>query len=416
MGRVVGRRLLMPFLSLARSVQSINVIGYHRCGDGLYLQVSNQRTKSWLYRYKSPVTKKQREMGLGSLRFVDLAQARLQALENKKLVINGKDPIEERKQNRIESQIEKSRDLTFKEIAEACIASKSHEWKNAKHAQQWKNTITTYAFPVLGNIPVSQITTDLILKVLEPIWVLKAETASRVRQRLEMIWDYAKARSYVTGDNPARLKGHLDKILSKTSKVKRVRHFPALPYNQIGAFIEKLRNRAGVSPLALEFKILTASRTSEVIGAQWNEIDIKAAVWTIPAERMKAEQEHRVPLCSRAIELLNSIKSNRNPTDHVFPGLKHNTGLSNNAFLTLLKTMKVSDITPHGFRSTFRDWASEEAHQFPGETIELALAHTIKNTTEAAYRRGDQLTRRRELMALWEQYINLNMIRGVQEI
>ena len=168
--------------------------------------------------------------------------------------------------------------------------------------------------------------------------------------------------------------------------------------------------------MALEFKILTASRTSEVTGAKWSEMDIKEAVWTIPAYRMKAEKEHRVPLCSRAIEILDSIKSNRNPMDHVFPGLKHNTGLSNNAFLTLLKTMKISNITPHGFRSTFRDWASEEAHQFPGETIELALAHTIKNKTEAAYRRGDQLERRRELMALWEQYIYSIMTRGVQEL
>ena len=406
----------MPFLNSARSVQSINITGYHRCGDGLYLQVANQSSKSWLYRYKSPVTKKQREMGLGSYKFVDLAQARQKALENKKMVIEGKDPIEERKAKQNRVQIEKSRDLTFKEIAEACIASKSHEWKNAKHAQQWKNTITTYAFPVLGNVQISQITTDLILKVLEPIWVSKAETASRVRQRLEMIWDYAKARSYVTGENPARLKGHLDKILSKTSKVKRVRHFPALPYKQIGAFVEKLRNEVGVSPLALEFKILTVSRTSEVTGAKWSEMDTKDAVWTIPAARMKAEKEHRVPLCSRAIEILDSIKSNRNPMDYVFPGMKHNTGLSNNAFLTLLKTMKISNITPHGFRSTFRDWASEEAHQFPGETIELALAHTIKNKTEAAYRRGDQLERRRELMALWEEYIKSNMKRGSLEI
>ena len=406
----------MTFLSSAKSVQSVSAKGYHRCGDGLYLQVSNQGTKSWLYRYKSPVTKKQREMGLGSYKFVDLSQARQWAVDSKKLVIKGKDPIEERKTTQVSIQLQQARNLTFNEISKACIASKSHEWKSSKHAQQWNNTLKTYAFPILGELPISEITTDLILRVLEPIWISKAETASRIRQRIETVWDYGKARGYVIGENPARLRGHLDKILAKTSKVKRVRHFPALPYKQIGAFIVKLRSRSGFSALALEFKILTASRTSEVTGAKWSEIDIKEKVWTIPAPRMKAEREHRVPLCPKAIEILNSIKSNRNPKDYVFPGLKHNTGLSNNAFLTLLKKMKVSNITPHGFRSTFRDWASEEAHQFPGETIELALAHTIKNKTEAAYRRGDQLKRRRDLMALWEHYINSNMIRGVQEI
>ena len=396
----------MPFLSSAKSVQSVTTKGYHRCGDSLYLQVSNQGTKSWLFRYKSPVTKKQREMGLGSYKFVDLAQARQWAQDSKKLVLEGKDPIEERIANNSRLQLAQARNLTFNEISKACIASKSHEWKNAKHAQQWKNTITTYAFPVLGNIPVSQITTDLILKVLEPIWVSKAETASRVRQRIETVWDYAKARSYVTGENPARLKGHLDKILPKTSKVKRVRHHPALPYKQIGAFIVKLRNHAGFSAVALEFAILTASRPSEVTGAKWGEIDIKEQVWTISADRMKCSIEHRVPLCSRAIEILNSVKSNRNPIEYVFPGLKHNTGLSNNAFRALVKKMHITNVTPHGFRSTFTDWASEEA-QFPIETIDLALSHKIKNKTEAAYRRGDQLERRRELMVLWEQFINV---------
>ena len=406
----------MPFLSSAKSVQAVNAIGYHRCGDGLYLQVSKQGTKSWLYRYKSPVTKKQREMGLGSYKFVDLAMARQQALENKQLVIKGKDPIEERKENNIKAQIEKSRDFTFKELAETCIASKSHEWTNAKHAQNWKNSLVDHVFPVIGHVPISEVSTDMIIKALEPIWVSKAETASRIRQRMETVWDYGKARGYVAGENPARLKGHLDKILPKTSKVKRVRHFPALPYKKIGDFINKLRTQSGYSALALEFKILTAVRTGEIIGAKWGEIDLKEAVWIIPSERMKARREHRVPLSYRAIEILESINSNRNPEEYVFKGWKYNTGLSNGAFLALIKKMKITNVTPHGFRSTFRDWASEEALQVPNETIELALAHTIKNKTEAAYRRGDQLERRRDLMALWEQYINSNMTRGVQEL
>ena len=397
----------MAVLNSAKSVEAIKDVGYHNCAKGLYLQVSKQGTKSWLFRYTSPITRTRREMGLGSLNFIGLAEARQLAVENQRIVISGKDPIEERKQSQIKKQLEQSRNLTFKEIAEACIASKSHEWKNAKHAQQWSNSLKAYAFPILGSLPIAEISTDLILKVLEPIWISKAETASRVRQRIETVWDYGKARNYVSGENPARLKGHLDKVLSKTAKVKRVRHFPALPYSEISSFISELRTRSGYSALGLEFLILTAARTGEIIGAKWSEIDLEKAVWTIPSERMKAGAEHRIPLSSRAVEILKSITSNRNPKEHVFSGWKRNTGLSNNAFLALLKKMQRTDITPHGFRSTFRDWAAEEAHQFPNETIELALAHTIKNKAEAAYRRGDQLERRRELMGAWEAFIFL---------
>ena len=395
----------MAVLNSAKSVEAIKEVGYHNCAQGLYLQVSKQGTKSWLYRYTSPLTKTRREMGLGSFNFVSLAQARQYATDGKRLVINGEDPIEERKKEQIKIQLKQARNLTFKEIAEACIAAKAPEWKNAKHSQQWNNSLEAYAFPILGELPISDITTDLILKALEPIWITKAETASRVRQRIETIWDYGKARNYVSGENPARLRGHLDKILSKTVKVKRVRHFPALPYEKIGIFLQELRQRKGYSALALEFLILTAARTSEIIGAKWAEIDLEKKVWTLPADRMKVGKEHRVPLCSRAIEILTNITSNRNPEEHVFCGWKQNTGLSNNALLALLRKMGRSDITAHGFRSTFRDWAAEEAHTFANETIELALAHTIKNKAEAAYRRGDQLERRRELMAAWSEYI-----------
>ena len=394
----------MAVLNSAKSVEAIKEVGYHNCAQGLYLQVSKQGTKSWLYRYTSPLTKTRREMGLGSFNFVSLAQARQYAMDGKRLVINGKDPIEERKKEQIKVQLKQARNLTFKEIAKACIAAKAPEWKNAKHAQQWNNTLEAYAFPILGELPISDITTDLILRALEPIWITKAETASRVRQRIETIWDYGKARNYVSGENPARLRGHLDKILSKTVKVKRVRHFPALPYEKIDIFLQELRQRKGYSALALEFLILTAARTSEIIGAKWAEIDLEKKVWTVPAGRMKVGKEHRVPLCIRAVEILSSITSNRNPEEHVFSGWKQNKGLSNNALLALLKKMGRSNITAHGFRSTFRDWAAEEAHTFANETIELALAHTIKNKAEAAYRRGDQLERRRELMEAWSKY------------
>ena len=394
----------MAFLKSARSVETVNQIGYHRCDRGLYLQVAGSGTKSWLFRYKSPVTAKQREMGLGSLNLVSLAAARDIAVECRRQVLSGLDPLEERGRVKRVRLLEQARSITFQEAAEQCIASKKPEWKNAKHAQQWANTLTAYAYPVFGTLSVSDLDTELVLKAIEPIWISKAETASRVRQRIETVWDWARARKYVKGENPARLRGHLDKILAKTAKVKRVKHHAAVPYKQIDMFIIKLRGRKGSSALAMEFMILTAARTGEVRGARWQEIDFTTKVWTIPADRMKAGKEHRVPICKRALEILNSIKSNRNPDEFVFPGWKTGTRLSDGAMLALLRKMDVGPYTPHGFRSTFRDWAAEEAHKFSNETIELALAHTIKNKAEAAYRRGDQLERRRELMAAWSDY------------
>ena len=395
----------MAFSKSARSVETVTEIGYHRCDRGLYLQVAGSGTKSWLFRYKSPVTGKQREMGLGSLNLVSLASARDIAVECRRQVLSGLDPLEERGRVKRVRLLEQARSITFQGAAEQCIASKKPEWKNAKHAQQWANSLTTYAYPVFGTLSVSDLDTDLVLKAIEPIWISKAETASRVRQRIETVWDWARARKYVEGENPARLRGHLDKILAKTAKVKRVKHHAAVPYKQIANFITKLRGRKGSSALAMEFMILTAARTGEVRGARWQEIDLTTKVWTIPADRMKAGKEHRVPLCDRAMQILNSMTSNRNPVEFVFPGRKAGTGLSDGAMLALLRKMDVGPYTPHGFRSTFRDWAAEEAHQFSNETIELALAHTIKNKAEAAYRRGDQLERRRELMAAWSKYI-----------
>jgi len=397
----------MAFLKSARSVETVTEIGYHRCDRGLYLQVARSGTKSWLFRYKSPVTAKQREMGLGSLNLISLAVARDLAVECRRQVLSGLDPIEERGRVRRIRQLEQARSITFKEAADQCIASKKPEWKNAKHAQQWSNSLTTYAFPIFGSLCISDLNTDLVLKAIEPIWITKAETASRVRQRIETVWDWARARKYVEGENPARLRGHLDKILAKTSKVKRVKHHPALPYTQIGSFITKLRKRNGSTALALEFMILTAARTGEVRGARWQEIDLAAKLWIIPADRMKAGKEHRVPLCERVVEILVSLHSNQNPADFLFPGWKTGTGLSDGAMLALMRKMDMSQYTPHGFRSSFRDWASEKAYQFSNECVEQALSHSIKNRAEAAYRRGDQLERRRQLMTAWNQYIEL---------
>jgi len=395
----------MVFLKSARSVETITEIGYHRCDRGLYLQVARSGTKSWLFRYKSPVTAKQREMGLGSLNLVTLATARNIALECRQQLLKKLDPLVERTLIKRERLMKQARLITFEEAAERCIASKKAEWKNVKHTQQWSNTLKTYAYPVFGNLSLSDLNTDLVLKAIEPIWISKTETASRVRQRIETIWDWARAREYVEGENPARLRGHLDKILANTAKIKRVKHHPALPYKEINSFIKKLRGQKGISSLALEFMILTATRTGEVRGAKWQEIDLSNRVWIIPSDRMKAGKEHRVPLCNRTEQILNNLKSNRKPDDFVFVGWKSGMGLSDGTMLKLLKKMDIGPYTPHGFRSTFRDWAAEEAHQFSNETVELALAHTIKNKAEAAYRRGDQLERRRGLMLEWDKFI-----------
>ena len=396
----------MAFLKSARSVETVTDAGYHRCDRGLYLQVTKNGTKSWLFRYKSPLTAKQREMGLGPLSLVSLAAARELTIECRRQLLSGLDPLEERKQVKRAQQLAQAKSITFQEAAENCIESKKPEWKNAKHAQQWSNTLTTYAYPVFGDISVSDVDTDLVLKAIEPIWISKAETASRVRQRIETVLDWARARGYAEGENPARLRGHLDNILAKTAKVKRVKHHPAVPYKQISEFMEQLRERKGSSALALEFMILTAARTGEIRGAKWEEIDLTTNVWTVPAERMKAGREHRIPLSKRAVAILMSIQSNRNPEEFVFSGWKAGTGLSDGSLLALMKKNAFGPYTPHGFRSTFRDWAAEEAYEFSNETVELALAHTIKNKAEAAYRRGDQLERRRELMAAWANYID----------
>ena len=403
-GRVVGR-LSMPNITSARKVETITDVGYHRCDSGLYLQVARGGSKSWLFRFKSPVTAKQREMGLGSLSVISLAQARNIAIECRQKLQQGFDPLEERRKKRQSVLIEKARSINFKEAAERCIENKKPEWKNIKHAQQWKNSLINYAYPILGHRSVSEIDTELILKVIEPIWISKAETASRVRQRIEIVLDWARARNYVQGENPARLRGHLDKILAKTNKVKRIKHHPAVPYNQINNFISLLRSKKGSSSLALEFMILTATRTSEVIGACWDEFDLNLGLWTIPPDRMKVGKEHRVPLSSQANVILKGINSNRKPEDFVFHGWKSGSGLSNGAMLMLMKKIGFGPYTPHGFRSTFRDWAAEKAYHFHNETVELALAHTIRNRSEAAYRRGDQLEKRRELMQLWSDYV-----------
>jgi len=407
----VGRIAAKPLT--AKQVVSEKREGYYADGacPGLNLQVVQGRgrvTRSWVLRYTSPTTRKRRELGLGSTQVRSLADARKKATDFKLQVLNGRDPIDERDEQRAKAVAERAQRITFDEAVGKCLQAKSLEWKNVKHGQQWINTLTTYASPLLGKQPVELITTDLVYKVLEPIWITKTETATRVRQRIEVVMDWCKARGFLKGENPARLKGALGELLPKSQKIKKVEHYAAIHYTQANEFVMALRAMPGTAPLALEFMLLTAARTGEVVGARWEEIDIAAKVWTVPAERMKAGRKHRVPLCRRAVEILKTMKATQQ-NDFVFAGhsIQKNPHLSTGAFLAVFKRLpKFKGYTPHGLRSCFRDWASERT-QFQNETLELALAHTIKNKAEAAYRRQDQLDKRAKLMQQWQQHVEM---------
>ena len=298
--------------------------------------------------------------------------------------------------------------MTFQQCAEAYIDAHKSGWKNPKHIQQWQNTLTQYAFPVFGDFDVKTIDTALIIKCLKPIWETKNETAGRVRGRIESVLDWATVSKLRTGDNPAKWRGNLDKLLAKPSNIQNTKHHDALPYVEINAFMAQLQQQDGIAAKCLTFTILTAARTGESIGATWAEIDLNAKTWTIPAERMKAKKDHTVPLSTHALAIVNEMAAIR-CNEYVFPSNKK--GLSNMAMLTLLKRMERTDITVHGFRSTFRDWAAEST-AYPSEVVEMALAHTIKNQTEAAYRRGDLLEKRRTLMETWAKHCNTAVSTG----
>lgn len=406
MGRTAAKALS------AKQVETETRAGYHADGPhtGLYLQVTpvNDRvTRSWVFRYTSPTTRKRRELGLGSARIRKLADARALSGELRLKVLNGIDPKDERDKARAVAITARANQITFDEAITQCMAAKSSEWKNIKHGQQWQNTLTTYASPLLGKLPVDLITTELVFKALQPIWQSKTETATRVRQRIETVLDWCKARGYCQGENPARLKGALGQLLPKSQKIKKVEHHPALPYQRANEFVMALRKQGGMTSLALEFMLLTACRTGEVAAARWDEVDFVTNVWTIPAERMKAGREHRVPLCTRAIEILGLLKA-KAQNDFVFPSHsgQKDTHMSLGSCLVAMKRMSgFEGYTPHGLRSTFRDWAAETTN-FANETLELALAHTIQNKAEAAYRRQDQLEKRAKLMQQWQTYID----------
>jgi integrase len=384
----------------ARKVEALNKPGLHADGGGLYLQISPTGSKSWKYRYS--IQSRVRDMGVGALADVSLAQARELAAQNRKLAKQGVDPLAQRHQERAAKALEAARAITFRDMAAMYIEGRRASWRSPKHALQWEATLKTYAFPYFGHLPVQDIDTGLVMKALEPIWYSKTETAGRVRERIEAVLDAAKARGWREGENPARWRGHIKLLLPEPTSIKKVRHHRALSYPDIGAFMATLRKEKCQSARALELLILTATRTSEVLGARWAEMDLEQGIWTIPAARIKAGREHRIPLSTPVLALLRQLQDER-IDEYVFPGGKKGSPLSNMALLVLMKRMGRTDIVPHGFRSTFRDWAAEQT-SFPREVAEMALAHAIENKVEAAYRRGDLIVKRQKLMAAWANY------------
>jgi len=345
-------------------------------------------------------------MGLGPLSDVPLAEARDRALAAREMRRAGKDPIAEREASRAEASLVAAKTMTFDECATAYIAAHRAGWRNIKHANQWTNTVTTYCSPVFGKLPVQLVDVGLVMKAIEPIWATKPETAGRVRGRIERILDWAKVRGFRDGENAARWRGHLDHLLPARGKMRRVKHHAALPYAEIPAFVAALTGREAVAARALEFAILTAARTSEVLGAAWSEVDFDARIWTVPAERMKAGREHRVPLADRAVEIVRSMIASKH-NEYIFHG-DHRASLSNMSLLMLLRRMGRRDVTAHGFRSSFRDWVEEQTDT-PRAVAEMALAHTIGSVVEAAYRRGDLLEKRKTLMDQWGFYCTLHV-------
>jgi integrase len=377
-------------------------------GGGLYLRVSGSGAKSWVFRYQ--LDGKRRDMGLGPYPDVSLADARARAGEHRKLRLDGVDPLEARTADRYAQRVAEAKGRTFREVAEELLRQKEAGWRNAAHREQSRNTLATYVYPVLGELPVAAIDTGLVMQALTPIWATKTETAKRVRGRIEAVLDAATVHGYREGPNPASWRGHLDELLPAPGKLRVVEHHPALPYAEVPAFMADLRAHTGVSARALEFAILTAARSGEALGATWSEIDLVSRTWTIPAARMKALREHRIPLSDAALAVIGKIREFALTVDGspekgapVFPGLRRAVPLSRMVLLKLLWRLGHREVTVHGFRSSFSDWAAERTN-YPREVVEMALAHAIENPVEAAYRRGDLFEKRRQLMDAWAQF------------
>jgi len=388
----------------ADQVEKMSVVGTHADGKGLYLQVAANGTKSWLYRYQ--LAGRRRNMGLGGYPAITLSQARKTKNNFQLQVKAGSDPLEEKRKSKekgvAEHREQGSSLMTFSRCSEEYIAAKRSGWKSSKHAQQWENTLATYAAPFIGDMPVKQIEGEHVLEILQPIWFGKTETANRVRNRIELILDYATTLKHRSGDNPARWRGNLSNLLPSPSKVKEVRHHSALPYEDMPEFMAKLFSAKGFGAQALILTILTATRTSETLQAIWGEFDLEEEVWTIPKSRMKAGKEHRIPLSKPAVALLKKLGPSE-ASVYVFPGAKVNSHLSNMSMTTVLRRMKRGDVTVQGFRSTFRDWAVEKTN-YPDRLAEKALSHSLKSESEAAYQRGQLLEKRAAMMDAWSRY------------
>jgi integrase len=383
-------------------------------GDGLMLFVRSPDARFWLLRYSHGG--KRREAGLGrageGLNDVTLAEARQKAADMRRMVKAGIDPLVYREaeaaRQKAVAQQAAAQGVTFRAVADLYMGAHDAGWRNPKHRDQWRNTLATYAFPHFGDLPAGDVGTGHVMAALEPIWTAKPETATRVRGRIESVLDYATARGWRSGENPARWRGHLANLLPARGKVARVEHHAALPWREVGTFMAALGEREAdsVAALALRFAILTAARSGEVMGAHWAEIDLGEAVWTVPAERMKAGREHRVPLTAAALAVLRqaaALRTSKAADAFVFPGQRPGKGLSVMALAMTLRRMDRGDLTVHGFRSTFRDWCAE-ATNFDRDTAEAALAHTLRNKVEAAYRRGDLFDKRRRLMDAWATF------------
>ncbi|WP_224045021.1 tyrosine-type recombinase/integrase [Paraburkholderia unamae] len=377
--------------------------GRHADGGNLYLQVRGRDAKAWLYRYRDPYGK-DRALGLGQYPAVNLEEARAKALELTRQRAQGVDPMDSRRAQEVANAATGGGKQTFRTVAESFIKMKTPEWSNAKHAQQWTNTLTAYAFPTIGDLPIEAITTQHVLSILQPIWTTKLETGRRLQQRIALVLGYAIAKHLRPGPNPGGWKGNLEFTLTSHKKMKAknpeiVQHHEALPWAEMGAFMADLRTREAQSARALEFCILTCARTANVLDVEWAEIDADEAVWTIPAAKMKGRREHRVPLSRQALDVLEAQRG----VDERLVFASKSKPLSNMAMLALLARMGREGLTVHGFRSSFRDWIAEATELDP-VAAEIALAHAVGDATERAYQRGDLYDKRADMMQQWATY------------
>jgi integrase len=383
----------------ARAAQTASRPGLHPDGNGLYLHVGASGSRSWILRYRHGG--RRHDIGLGPYPLISLADARQRANQRRRLLVDGIDPLAERRAQRAAEATERVKAITLRQAAESYIDAHAAGWRGGRQEAQWRQSLATYVFPTIGELPVKAIDTASVLSVLKPIWNAKTETATRVRERIEAVLSSATAAGYRSGDNPAKWRGHLDSLLPKRSKVQPVEHHPAMPFGEVGAFLAELRMDTGIAARALEFLILTAARSGEVLQARWDEIDLASRLWIVPAERAKSGREHRVPLSDAALAIVKSMAEIR-LNEYVFPGRRD--GLSRTALFDQLRRMGRDDTTTHGFRSSFRSWAAGSTN-FPREVAELALSHTVGDAVERAYQRSDMFAKRRQIMDAWARFV-----------